>query len=258
MTRHLTIQWPDPAPFRDRDGAPIRLLCVSDSLDPAIVEPRNRAALGVIDLIVGCGDLDCDDLAFIADSVDAPLVYVYGNHDTEDRWKSCGHLCPDAIVSTAVMRRAGLAIAGLTWPGSRGKLAQRSERLAWSQVLTLATRRIGRPQPMIVMSHVPPLGAGDVATDPYHRGFKGYRWFLERERPLLWLHGHTPMAAIGDWQVQVGRTMVVNVTGSVVVELTAPPPHSTAGRWRGRGRGTGREREAQRVATPDGGPPGAV
>jgi Icc-related predicted phosphoesterase len=77
---------------------------------------------------------------------------------------------------------------------------------------------------MIVLSHVPPLGAGDIATDAYHRGFRGYRWLLERLEPTLWLHGHTPLAAAHDWKVQVGGTAIVNVTGAVVIDLLPPTP----------------------------------
>ena len=65
MTRRLTIEWPDPAPFRDRDGMPIRILAVSDILEPTLTDARNRIAIAPVDFIVGCGDLDQDDLAFI-------------------------------------------------------------------------------------------------------------------------------------------------------------------------------------------------
>jgi Icc-related predicted phosphoesterase len=252
MSRRLTIEWPDPTPFRGRDGAPIRLLAVSDLLEPTLVDSRNRSALAPLDLIVGCGDLDCDDLAFLADSLNAPLVYVQGNHDTDARWKQCTDFCPEAIHSTSIFHRAGVSMAGLTWPGQRGKSGNRSERAAWSQALRLATRRLGQLDPMIVLSHVPPLGAGDVATDPYHRGFKGYRWLLERLEPTLWLHGHTPLAATSEWKVQVGNTTVVNVTGAVIIELLPPKPGTPpVPRLGVRPRARSRKRDAAREPTTD-------
>jgi uncharacterized protein len=226
MTRRLTLEWPDHRPFDGRDGEPIRLLAVSDAIEPALADARNRASFGSIDLILGCGDLDPDDLAFVADGFDAPLIYVRGNHDSDERWQQCAGHCPDPIHSTAVLHRAGLSVAGLTWPGRRGKGAQRNESTAWSQAVRLATRRVGNHDPMIVVSHAPPLAAGDVATDNYHRGFKGYRWLLERIEPTLWLHGHTPLASARDWKVQVGNTMLVNVTGAVIIELQPPRAES--------------------------------
>jgi hypothetical protein len=230
MTKRLTIEWPDPAPFLGRDGAPIRLLAVSDVLEPTLLDARNRQAVAPVDLIVGCGDLDCDDLTFITDGFDAPIVYVHGNHDTNERWRQCRDFCPEPIHTTAILHRAGLSIAGLTWPGRRGKGGNRSERVAWSQAMRVATRRLGRLDPMIVLSHVPPLGAGDAPTDPYHRGFKGYRWLLDRLEPTLWLHGHTPLAATAEWKVQVGLTVVVNVTGAVLIDLMPPTELTLADR----------------------------
>jgi hypothetical protein len=223
VTRHISVEWPDPAPFRDRDGAPIRVLAVSDQLDPTLIDQRNRVGIGPIDFIVGCGDLSREDLGFIADAINAPIVYIRGNHDTNERW-SHSDCCPEASESTAVRRLSGLPLAGLTWPGHGGPHAVRSEGKAWSQVLRLATRRLGRSGPVIVFSHVPPFGAGDLPDGEYHRGFRGYRWLLERLQPPLWLHGHTPLADVIDWQSRCGNTTVVNVTGAVVVELRPPSP----------------------------------
>jgi hypothetical protein len=82
---------------------------------------------------------------------------------------------------------------------------------------------MGRSRPVIVISHVPPLGAGDMPSAAgYHRGFRGYSWLMGRLRPPLWLHGHTPLAATTEWQIQRGSTTLVNVTGAVVIEIWAP------------------------------------
>ena len=223
MTRRLSIEWPDPAPFRDRGGAPIRILAVSDQFDRALEDERSRRSVGPIDLIVGCGDLDCDELSFLADGFNAPMVYVLGNHDADARWEACRAYCPDAAISTALHHESGIAIAGLTWPGKRGPGAPRSERKAWSQSLRLAVRRLGRHKPVMIISHVPPLGAGDMPSPAgYHRGFRGYSWLMRRVRPPLWLHGHTPLAATTEWHIQRDSTTLVNVTGAVVIEIWAP------------------------------------
>ena len=227
MTHHIALEWPNPKPFRDRGGAAIRLLVVSDAVDPTLMDLRNRQVLSPIDLIVGCGDLDRSDLAFIADGLNAPLVYVNGNHDSGERWAAGASYCPEPIRSSAVQHHTGLAIAGLPWPGAWGKRAARSERSAWTQALSLAVRRLGRSEPLLIISHVPPFGAGDMPDGGYHRGFRGYRWLMDRLAPPLWLHGHTPLAATSDWYVEVGQTTLVNATGAVVVELLPPKASST-------------------------------
>jgi Icc-related predicted phosphoesterase len=93
-------------------------------------------------------------------------------------------------------------------------------------VLRVATRLIadgvrGRSDPIIVLSHAPPSGAGD-GPDAYHLGFRAYRWLLDSFHPPLWLHGHVTTASVPSLNVSLGRTTLVNVTGSVLVELVPP------------------------------------
>jgi uncharacterized protein len=223
MTRSFTLRWPDPRPFEGRGGAPIRLLAVSDVVDSAFADARNRRALQPVDLLLGCGDIDSAELAFLADGFDAPLLHVFGNHDDPARWAEVGS-CPSPIKSATVQRAAGLSIAGLPWPGASGRYATRSEISAWRQSIAVAARRAGKAGPLLIISHAPPLGAGDIADGTYHLGFPAYRWLLERLRPCLWLHGHTPLAATRDWRLEIGATAVVNVSGSVLIELRAPGP----------------------------------
>jgi len=222
MTRRLTLEWPDRRPFGDRDGEPVRILAVSDVLEPALNDRRNKEAMGSLDLILGCGDLDFDDLAYVADSFDAPLLYVRGNHDTGERWRRSSGTCPVPMASSTVMKANGLCIGGLSWPGVHDRESGRSESGAWRQAIALAARRVGHAEPLLVISHVPPAGVGDVPTDAYHRGFSGYAWLLRTLQPRLWLHGHTPLASTPDWHLRAGPTDVINVTGAVLIELVPP------------------------------------
>jgi uncharacterized protein len=226
MTRRLVLDWPDPQPFRDRGGASIRILAISDAVEQAFADRRNRQALQPIDLMLGCGDLDSAELAFLVDGFDAPLLHVFGNHDDPARWRAVS-TCPEPIISTRVRHAAGLSVAGLAWPGDAGRYATRSDAAAWRQSIELVARRVRRTEPLIVISHAPPYGAGDISDGTYHRGLGAYRWLLERLRPRLWLHGHTPLAATREWHVQVGQTTVVNVSGAVLIELR--PRADTAG-----------------------------
>jgi hypothetical protein len=228
VVRRLTVPWPDPRPFADRGGEPIRWLAVSDEPDHALEDDRNRAALPAIDAIVGCGDLEPDYLGFLGDALGAPLVYVRGNHDRGGRWAdSVADHAPVHLDSGRVHRLDGLALAALEWPGLRHGDRQRHDGSAWWDALRVARSRlvaglIGRGGPLVVVSHAPPRGLGDRAADPYHVGYAGYRWLLERTRPVIWLHGHVPPASVEGWTVDHDGTPVVNVTGSVLVELVPP------------------------------------
>lgn len=226
MTRRLQIRWPDERPFRDRAGRPIRLLAASDEPDPALEHEANRRAIGPIDAVVGCGDLEPHWLGFLADSFSAPLVFVVGNHDRGATWQAEVHGIPQPLHAGRAVRVAGLPIAGLPWPGTGDHGNVRDDTAAWRQVLSIAWRRAwgrlrGRPPALLVLSHVPPAGAGD-GPDAYHVGFRAYRWLLDRLRPPLWLHGHVTTASVPELEVVVGGTILVNVTGSVLVEILPP------------------------------------
>ncbi len=222
MTLRLSIDWPDARPFLGRDGRPIRILAASDEPDPALEDPRNRAAVGPIDLVVGCGDLGPDRLAFLGDAFSSPLVYVRGNHDRGGPWPAPAGL-PEAAAGFDTRTLPGLALLALPWPDAGQARALRDEGAAWRQAVRLAGRRLLRPPAScLVFSHVPARGAGDMPEDAYHRGFAAYRFLLDRIRPPLWLHGHTALAAQRERVVRYGPTRLVNVTGSVLVELCPP------------------------------------
>jgi len=227
VIRRLEIDWPDARPFVDRDGRPIRLLAVSDVVDPALEQAANRAGIGPIDGIVGCGDLEADWLTFLGDAFGVPMVHVRGNHDRGGAWRHGATHAPVSLESGHIDRLAGIAIGGLAWPGVDEPGNARRPWRAWLDSLGLA-RRIavgrltGRREPILVISHAPPEGLGDVPTDRYHQGFAAYRWLLERLRPPLWLHGHTTTASVPELTVEAGPTSVVNVTGAVLVELRPP------------------------------------
>jgi uncharacterized protein len=227
VIRRVTVPWPDDRPFRDRGGRPIRLLAASDEREPAMEFEQNRQAIAPLDGVIGCGDLDPHWLAFLADAFQAPLVYVRGNHDRGGDWDERDRVVPEPLAAGATTRLAGILVGGLEWPiAGRGDNRRRPD-LAWWQALRLFAGRLRpaatrRHEPIVMISHVAPEGAGDVPTDLYHRGFRAYRWLLDRMRPPLWLHGHTTTALVPELQVRAGSTTVVNVTGAVLVELLPP------------------------------------
>jgi uncharacterized protein len=227
MIRRIEIEWPDPRPFRHRGARPIRFLAASDVSDPALEFAINREAIGPLDGLLGCGDLEPGWLDFLAGSFAVPLVYVRGNHDHGGAWADGSIDIPEWLPSGGRTRLAGIVIAGLEWPGVGEPGSRRRPWLAWRHALAVARADLlaqltGRSERWLIISHVPPAGAGDAPSDAYHVGFGGYRWLLDRLRPPLWLHGHTTTASVPRLMTRVGPTTLVNVTGAVLIELCSP------------------------------------
>jgi hypothetical protein len=218
MTRRLRVDWPAGRGSPTRDQT-VRILAVSDEPDRGLENPVNRDALGRIDLVVGCGDLDPPYLAMIGDAFHVPLVYVRGNHDRGANWESHSRFLPEQLPDGRTEKLAGIEFIGLSWPGRRSGHADHDEGAAWRQALKPGIRAVFGRGPQLVISHAPPLDAGDDPADPYHRGFRAYRWLAERLRPTLWLHGHTTVATSSSLTIQLGPTTLVNVTGATLIEL---------------------------------------
>jgi uncharacterized protein len=218
VTRRLRVDWP-AEPGLQLSAPTVRLLAVSDEVDRTLENHANREALGRIDLLIGCGDLDPAYLAMLGDAFRVPMVYVRGNHDRGAGWQVHGRLLPERLPDAHAETLAGVKLIGFSWPGKESGLPRHDEGAAWRQVLKTGIRaRLGHP-PRLVISHAPPLEAGDDPTDPYHRGFRAYRWLAERLRPTLWLHGHTTVATSPLLTTRLGPTTIVNVTGSALIEL---------------------------------------
>lgn len=221
MIRRLRLSWPPAAQGADADEAirPLRILAVSDKTDEGLNLEVNRTALGPIDAIIGAGDLEPEYLALLADAFCAPLLYVLGNHDRGRGWEAAfeRHL-PEPMADARVERLNGIDVFALSWPGKRSGRPEHDDWAAWWQVLRFGLHHPSK-RPLIVVSHVPPEGAGDDPSDPYHRGFGAYRWLARRVKPELWLHGHTSVATQAGAMVCLGGTRLLNVTGAVLIEL---------------------------------------
>jgi len=226
MTDRLRLPWPDPAAFAARDGRPIRLLAVSDEVEPALEAAATRRALGPIDLVLGAGDLEPSYLAFLADAFGVPLLYVRGNHDVGAAWAEAEreHV-PAVLPDGRIHDEGGLRVLPFSGapryaPHGRPNAEQQvSGTVMWRRVLRswpgAAVRR-----PVLVLTHAAPRGLND-ATDQAHRGFAAFRWLLDRLAPPLWLHGHATLLQRGIAARTARRngTTLVNVTGATLVEL---------------------------------------
>jgi Icc-related predicted phosphoesterase len=221
----------------------MRILTVSDKVEPVLYGPYIRERVGKIDLVLGCGDLPYYYLEYIVGLLDAPLFYVHGNHDAVPERR----IVPAAEASDPRAfdwgtdlhgRRVhyqGLLLAGLE--GCRmykpGAPFQYQERQVRWQVLNLIWRlawnrlRYGRYLDVLV-THAPPRGIHD-AEDLPHQGFEAYLKLLRRCRPTLMIHGHTHVYNRNDiTETDFGDTRIINTYGYRVLELA---PQWETGGW---------------------------
>jgi Icc-related predicted phosphoesterase len=196
----------------------MRILTVSDVVVPELRSPTDRSRFFGVELVLACGDLPPEYLAFLAGRFGTPLYFVRGNHDIrEAKYPPAGCLDLHGNVS----RHKGLILAGLE--GSRwynGGPHQYGERHMRRLVRALEgrLRRFGRPD--IVITHAPPRHVHDE-EDPCHTGFESFRWLMDKVAPRYLVHGHIHRRfdREKDRTTVVGRTRVVNTYGCHLLDI---------------------------------------
>ncbi len=228
-----------------RGGRRLRILAVSDQVVEALYSPRAREWLSPIHLILSCGDLPYEYLEFLMEIFNAPLFYVYGNHDRPEL-RSDGRIrhAPEGgqNLDGAVAWEQGLLLGGLGGspryhPEGRH---QYTEEEMWLRALRLAPLllwnryRYGRAVDLFI-AHAPPRSIGD-GPDPAHQGFSAFRWLIRHFRPRYFLHGHLHI-----WgrrpAIRVGSTQVINVFPYYVLEIEVDDVGTHGGSFLGGRRG---------------------
>jgi Icc-related predicted phosphoesterase len=209
----------------------LRLLAVSDVVEPQLYNQRLPEWIGPIDAVLGCGDLPDYYLEFLLTVLNVPCFYVQGNHcgNQHDAAGRDLHPVPGGIdLHGRTVLWSGLLLAGLEGsPWYNGGPHQYREReMAW-QVrrlvphLLLNRLRTGRYLD-ILLTHTPPFQVHD-GTDVTHRGFKCFLPLIRRYHPLHLLHGHQHRFIMTERaRTLVGRTLVTNVYGHVILEVPVP------------------------------------
>lgn len=75
-------------------------------------------------------------------------------------------------------------------------------------------KKLSNPEKTVYVIHAPPFNTKlDIITTGAHVGSKAVREFIEKEQPLLTLHGHiheSPQMS-GSWRDKIGDTICINV-----------------------------------------------
>ncbi len=208
----------------------MKILAVSDRVLDKLYSGQTRQAYTDVELLIGCGDLPFYYLDFLTSAIDAPLVYVRGNHDSGPQYAADGRVWRDVRggvdIHGKVVTRKGLILAGLqgsmrykahadymyTEAEMRRVVAQLVPRLLWNR------QRLGRALDVLV-THSPAFGIHDRPDLP-HTGFKVFLSFLRLFKPRYHLHGHIHIYRQDEVrETQFEETTVVNVYPYRVLEI---------------------------------------
>jgi predicted phosphodiesterase len=198
----------------------IKILSVSDVVDPGLHRLAGETRFADIDVIVSCGDLPPEYLSRLVNAFNAPLYYVRGNHDIRDKLPEGGFNLHGRLKKTK-----GLTFLGLE--GSRwynGGVFQYTEGQMRSVLRRLRPALWWESGVDIVVTHAPPRHIHD-AEDLCHRGFRAFRWLIDKYQPEYFIHGHIHrnFSDPSERVTLVDATKVVNTYGYHILEIEAGP-----------------------------------
>jgi hypothetical protein len=210
------------------DKVSLTALTISDVLVPHIYSSSLKRSHGKVDLVISCGDLPYYYLEYIVSSLDVPLYFVRGNHDSVVEHTISGpRRAPLGAtdVHRRIMRASGMLIAGVEGclRYRRGTF-QYSQGEMWGFVLRMVPGliynrlRYGRFLDIFV-THAPSWGIHDQEDLP-HRGIKAFRWLIRTFQPAYHFHGHIHLYKPGmKSRSKVGSTEVINTYGFCKIKL---------------------------------------
>lgn len=216
----------------------MRILTVSDKVEPRLYGPQIKRIVGPVDLVLSCGDLPDYYLDYIVSMLNAPCYFVHGNHAQgaeflhprrgQRRRRRMRH-AQGCDVNGRVVCERGLFIAGFegsmrynsnprfqyTEAEMSLKVLKMAPRLAWNRL------RYGRFLDILI-THAPPFGIHD-GPDLCHRGFRAFLTFMRWFRPRYLIHGHKHVYRPDEITRTVyHHTEVINTYGYRILELTPP------------------------------------
>jgi len=222
----------------------MRILCVSDQVDPLVYSPRMKERFGDVGLVLSAGDLPAEYLGFISSMLNKSMAYVAGNHDLEAPIERSlagrlgapterGTIDDNARATGAadagfrVLTEEGLIILGL--PGSmlynqgpnQYSEAYMAFRIAMLVPRLLLNKLLRGRAVDVVLTHAAPRGIHD-RDDLCHRGFKCFLWLMRAFKPRWLIHGHIHLYDLGDVRItEYFDTTVVNAFGHWIIDTEA-------------------------------------
>ena len=235
----------------------MKILCISDYVDPLIYNQEVKNNFPDIDLILCAGDLPMDYVDFVVSMMNKPTYFVFGNHNLKEYYlyHKNGRQLPDmqSMINSDTLHYHGGTYAGFkcftdhslqyTDPETGKKtplliagvsgtvkynngLNQYSDRLMKLKLLMMVPQliknkiRYGRYLD-IFLTHATPRHIHDH-EDPCHRGFDCFNWFIEKFKPTYMVHGHIHLYDMREERIgKYGSTTIINAYAHCTVDF--PP-----------------------------------
>ena len=219
----------------------MKILCISDTVDPLIYSPSILKRFSNIDMVISAGDLRLNYYDYIVTNLNKPLLFIFGNHrlagieyyKNKLQFKDSFPLYKDKMkyfvggsyIDKKVLIKKNVIIAGLG--GSRwynGGENQFTEFGMFLKILFIIPQLIwnrifhGRFLDILV-THSPPWGIHDK-KDQCHTGFKIFIPFINIFKPRFLLHGHIHLYnKNSNRKAKIKDTTVLNVYGHYILDI---------------------------------------
>lgn len=235
----------------------MKILCVSDFIDPLVYNQNAKETFGDVDLILSAGDLPLDYIDFIVSVLNKPTYFVFGNHNLKgfnyyaNPKAQFEHGIPDigkmndssnahggtylgfcskadktlSFTDPVTGKQTPLLIAGAGGcvRYNNGQ-SQYTEGQMKFRLLKMVPRllynkfKYGRYLD-IFLTHASPRHIHDK-EDPCHLGFECFNWFLKKFKPTYMVHGHIHLYDMREERIgKYWDTIIVNAYAHNIIEF---------------------------------------
>lgn len=236
----------------------MKILCVSDFVDPLIYNQNVKEVFSDIDAVLCAGDLPLDYVDFIVSTLNKPTFWIFGNHNLNEYkyYHSEKHLMPHQMTGRYGETKhfhggTYLGFKTIEYPNlsftdpENGKktpllIAGVNGSLKYNNGLCQYTdaqmkRRLIRMIPKLIrnkikygryldifLTHASPRHIHDH-EDPCHKGFDCFNWFLQKFKPALMIHGHIHLYDMREERIgKYYDTVIINAYSHIVLTFDSP------------------------------------
>ena len=231
----------------------MKILCVSDYVDPLIYNQNVKEIFPDIDAIICAGDLPMDYIDFIVSVFNKPTYFIFGNHNLKDfgfyhkidspqgqqEYMERKHHGSGAkymgfktsveniftIKDSVTGKERPLLMAGVS--GSlkyNNGLCQYSDFEMKLKLIKMIPKLLKNKKKYgtyldIFLTHATPRHIHDH-EDPCHKGFECFNWFIEKFKPTYMIHGHIHLYDMREERIGVyNDTTVINAYAHHILEI---------------------------------------